>query len=112
MLGGVEPMQVINQCNLTVQRDNNTLDVKVDIPEENENEVGAEETEEQVYVVENPSLDLEVVLVFIEVFLHLIIFLIQATANAYTGLAKLYRLQFIAEHCPCYRVEALKLAIG
>jgi len=75
MLGGVEPMQV-------------------DIPEENENEVGGEETEEQVYVVENPSLDLE------------------ATANAYTGLAKLYRLQFIAEHCPCYRVEALKLAIG
>jgi len=75
MLGGVEPMQV-------------------DIPEENENEVGGEESEEQVYVVENPSLDLE------------------ATANAYTGLAKLYRLQFIAEHCPCYRVEALKLAIG
>jgi hypothetical protein len=27
-------------------------------------------------------------------------------------LAKLYRLQFIAEHFPCYRVEALKLAIG
>eukprot|EP00090_Calanus_glacialis_P013255 TRINITY_DN2189_c0_g1_i1.p1 TRINITY_DN2189_c0_g1~~TRINITY_DN2189_c0_g1_i1.p1 ORF type:complete len:503 (+),score=182.12 TRINITY_DN2189_c0_g1_i1:33-1511(+) len=75
MLGGVEPMQV-------------------DIPEENENEVGGEENEEQVYVVENPSLDLE------------------ATSNAYTGLAKLYRLQFIAEHCPCYRVEALKLAIG
>jgi len=75
MLGGVEPMQV-------------------DIPEENENEVGGEENEEQVYVVENPSLDLE------------------ATSNAYVGLAKLYRLQFIAEHCPCYRVEALKLAIG
>ena len=47
-----------------------------------------------VYVVENPSLDLE------------------ATSNAYVGLAKLYRLQFIGEHCPCYRVEALKLAIG
>eukprot|EP00092_Neocalanus_flemingeri_P037506 GFUD01040840.1.p1 GENE.GFUD01040840.1~~GFUD01040840.1.p1 ORF type:complete len:494 (+),score=177.25 GFUD01040840.1:237-1718(+) len=76
MLGGVEPMQV-------------------DIPEENENEVGGEEgNEEQVYVVDNPSLDLE------------------ATSNAYTGLAKLYRLQFIAEHCPCYRVEALKLGIG
>jgi len=68
--------------------------MQVDIPEENENEVGGEENEEQVYVVENPSLDLE------------------ATSNAYTGLAKLYRLQFIAEHCPCYRVEALKLAIG
>merc|ERR1712096_407235 len=45
-------------------------------------------------IVENPSLDLE------------------AYANAYTGLAKLYRLQFISDHCPCYRVEALKLAIG
>jgi len=75
MLGGVEPMQV-------------------DMPEENENEVVGEENEEQSYVVENPSLDLE------------------ATANSYSGLAKLYRLQFIAEHCPCYRVEALKLAIG
>ena len=47
------------------KRGHNTLDVKVDIPEENENEVGAEETEEQVYVVENPSLDLEVILVSI-----------------------------------------------
>ena len=44
--------------------------------------------------MENPSLDLE------------------ATSNAYTGLAKLYRLQFIAEHCPVYTVEALKLAIS
>jgi len=68
--------------------------IQVDIHEENENEIGGEENEEQAYVVENPSLDLE------------------ATANAYTGLAKLYRLQFIAEHCPCYRVEALKLAIS
>ena len=67
---------------------------KVDMPEENDNEGGLEEsTEEQSYFVENPSLDLE------------------ATSNAYEGLAKLYRLQFIAEHCPCYRVEALKLAI-
>ena len=52
---------------MTAKRSNHTFDVKVDIPEENENEVGAEETEEQVYVVENPSLDLEVVLVSIEV---------------------------------------------
>jgi len=71
--------------------------MQVDAPEENENEAdaGAEETEqEQNYTVENPSLDLE------------------ATSNAYTGLAKLYRLQFIAEHCPVYTVEALKLAIS
>ena len=64
------------------------------MPEENDNEGGLEEgTEEQPYFVDNPSLDLE------------------ATSNAYEGLAKLHRLQFIAEHCPCYRVEALKLAI-
>jgi len=75
MIGGIEPMQV-------------------DLPEENDNEAGGEETEEQSYTVDNPSLDLE------------------ATSNAYDGLAKLYRLQFIAEHCPCYRVEALKLAIN
>jgi len=68
--------------------------MQVDMPEENENEVVGEENEEQSYTVENPSLDLE------------------ATSNAYTGLAKLYRLQFISDHCPCYRVEALKLAIG
>lgn len=67
---------------------------QVDMPEENDNEGGLEEgAEEQSYFVDNPSLDLE------------------ATSNAYEGLAKLYRLQFIAEHCPCYRVEALKLAI-
>ena len=91
MLGNIEPMQV-------------------DGPEENENEAGTEETEvgfdgvyvgesrdnlqqEQNYLVENPSLDLEL------------------TSNAFTGLAKLSRLQFIAEHCPVYTVEALKLAI-
>jgi len=76
MLGNIEPMQV-------------------DIPEENENDAGTDENEqEQNYIVENPSLDLE------------------AISNAYSGLAKLYRLQFIAEHCPVYTVEALKLAIS
>jgi len=68
--------------------------MQVDMPEENDNEAGLEpENEDHSYVVDNPSLDLE------------------AYANAYTGLAKLYRLQFIAEHCPVYRLEALKLAI-
>ena len=74
MMGAIEPMQV-------------------DMPEENENDVVGEENEEQNYIVENPSLDLE------------------AYSNAYTGLAKLHRLQFIAEHCPVYTVDALKLAI-
>ena len=67
--------------------------MQVDMPEENENEVAVEEAEDQSYTVENPSLDLE------------------ACSNAYTGLAKLHRLQFIADHCPCYTVDALKLAI-
>ena len=57
-MGAIEPMQV-------------------DMPEENENDAGGEEHEEQNYIVENPSLDLE------------------SQSNAYTGLAKLYRLQFI-----------------
>ncbi|CAD6201392.1 GSCOCG00000195001-RA-CDS [Cotesia congregata] len=56
-------------------------------PEDNDN------TEEEPYVVENPTLDLEVY------------------ANSYTGLAKLYRLIYIADHCPSLRVEALKMAI-
>lgn len=33
-------------------------------------------------------------------------------ANSYTGLAKLYRLNYIADHCPSLRVEALKMAIA
>lgn len=32
-------------------------------------------------------------------------------ANSYSGLAKLYRLSYIADHCPSLRVEALKMAI-
>ena len=37
--------------------------VKVDIGEENENEVGSDETEEEMFTVENPSLDLEVIFI-------------------------------------------------
>lgn len=57
-------------------------------PEDNDN------NEEENYVVENPSLDLEVY------------------ANSYVGLAKLYRLIYIADHCPALRLEALKMAIS
>jgi len=46
------------------------------------------------YNIENPSIDLE------------------AYAQGYSGLALLYRLRFIAHHCPVLRVEALKLAIS
>lgn len=57
-------------------------------PEDNDN------NEEETYIVENPSLDLEVY------------------ANSYIGLAKLYRLIFIIDHCPSLRLEALKMAIS
>lgn len=56
-------------------------------PEDNDN------NEEESYIVENPSLDLEVY------------------ASSYTGLARLYRLIFIADHCPSLRLEALKMAV-
>jgi len=75
MVGAIEPMQV-------------------DMGEENENDVGGEDVDEEMFTVDNPSLDLE------------------TYASSYSGLAKLQRLQFIAEHCPLLRIEALKLAIS
>uniref|UniRef100_A0A1B0CY66 COP9 signalosome complex subunit 1 n=1 Tax=Lutzomyia longipalpis TaxID=7200 RepID=A0A1B0CY66_LUTLO len=56
--------------------------------------VDNENHEEDTYVVENPTMDLEVY------------------ANSYTGLAKSYRLMYIADHCPTLRLEALKMAIS
>jgi len=71
---------------LTMQ---NLEPMQVDLqPEDNEN------TEENNYNVENPSLDLE------------------TYAASYSGLARLHRLIFIANHCPSLRLESLKLAIG
>ncbi|KAK6312489.1 hypothetical protein J4Q44_G00181530 [Coregonus suidteri] len=46
------------------------------------------------YVVENPTLDLE------------------QFASSYSGLMRIERLQFIAEHCPQLRAEALKMALS
>lgn len=57
-------------------------------PEDNEN------NEEDAYIVEEPSLDLE------------------TYANSYSGLAKLHRLIFIADHCPTLRLEVIKMAIN
>lgn len=57
-------------------------------PEDNDN------NEEETYIVENPTLDLEVY------------------SNSYSGLAKLYRLYHIIIHCPSLRLEALKMAIS
>lgn len=62
--------------------------MQVDVQPDNEN------IEEDAYIVENPTMDLEVY------------------ANSYTGLSKLYRLVYIADHCPSLRLESLKLAIN
>ncbi|XP_059476353.1 COP9 signalosome complex subunit 1 isoform X2 [Neocloeon triangulifer] len=65
--------------------------MQVDIqPENNENT----EDETEPFIVENPTLDLE------------------SYAANYSGLAKLHRLIFIADHCPSLKVEALKMAIS
>jgi len=45
------------------------------------------------FLVDNPTLDLD------------------TYAASYSNLGRLYRLQFVANHCPSLRVEALKLAI-
>lgn len=63
--------------------------MQVDVPmEDNEN------NEEETYIVENPTIDIDFY------------------ANSYTGLARLYRLMFVADHCPSLRLEALKMAIN
>lgn len=46
------------------------------------------------YVVENPTLDLEIYV------------------QGYSGLARLHRLLFVAHHCPLLRVEALRLGVN
>lgn len=80
------PVSVAMYHHITHQ---NVEPMQVDAPlEDNDN------TEEDPYLVENPTLDLE------------------AYANSYTGLARLYRLMYIADHCPTLRVEALKMAIS
>ncbi|XP_012273585.1 COP9 signalosome complex subunit 1 isoform X2 [Orussus abietinus] len=74
---------------LSLSNQNAIEPMQVDAPaEDNDN------TEEEPYIVENPTFDLEVY------------------ANSYTGLAKLYRLIYIADHCPALRIEALKMAIA
>jgi hypothetical protein len=37
---------------------------------------------------------------------------LEAYGSSYIGLARLYRLMYIADHCPVLRVEALKMAIS
>lgn len=81
---------VIKLCRLHFFSKQNPIEpMQVDIAvEDNEN------IEDESYIIENPSIDLEYY------------------ANSYTGLSKLYRLMFIADHCPTMRMEALKMAIN
>ena len=37
---------------------------------------------------------------------------LEQNAAQYTGLARLYRLMFIGDHCPSLRVEALRMALN
>ncbi|XP_035231253.1 COP9 signalosome complex subunit 1-like, partial [Stegodyphus dumicola] len=37
---------------------------------------------------------------------------LEAYSSSYSGLAKLYRLLYIADHCPSLRIEALKMALS
>uniref|UniRef100_A0A0K2ULN8 PCI domain-containing protein n=1 Tax=Lepeophtheirus salmonis TaxID=72036 RepID=A0A0K2ULN8_LEPSM len=65
--------------------------------EENENEVvggNMFELVDPTFMVDNPNLDLESVI------------------QGFTGLARLYRLNFIATHCPSLRIEALNSALA
>lgn len=61
--------------------------MQVDLPEND-----ADARQDDSFIVENPSLDLE------------------AYATSYRGLGKLQRLLFIAKHSPTYAVDALRIA--
>lgn len=102
--------------------------MQVDAPtEDNDN------AEEEPYIVENPTLVSALFasklyssltnpfsykyfrLISIVVCIFFILYSLQdleVYANSYIGLAKLYRLIYIADHCPMLRVEALKMAIS
>ncbi|XP_057310439.1 COP9 signalosome complex subunit 1-like [Hydractinia symbiolongicarpus] len=64
----------------------NVEPMQVDLPEN--------EHREEVFVVDAPTLDLDVY------------------ASMYKGLAKLQRLLFVAKHCPSYAVDALRMSIS
>ncbi|KAF6269325.1 G protein pathway suppressor 1 [Rhinolophus ferrumequinum] len=77
------PVQVFN-----LQGAVEPMQIDVDPQEDPQN------TPDVNYVVENPTLDLE------------------QYAASYSGLMRIERLQFIADHCPPLRVEALKMALS
>ncbi|XP_066497593.1 COP9 signalosome complex subunit 1 isoform X2 [Hoplias malabaricus] len=75
-------------CSITHQGSVEPMQIDADPQEDQQN---APDTN---YVVENPTLDLE------------------QYASSYSGLMRIERLQFIADHCPQLRVEALKMALS
>lgn len=91
-LAAAEPMQVDAPA-AHVLLDNDNANANNDNNEDNTS-IAAGSAGGTSYIVENPSLDLEVY------------------ANSYVGLARLYRLIYIVNHCPVLRLEALKLAIS
>lgn len=78
---------------------NNSIEpMQLDMPTEDNDsgeDVGTTNSEALgTYLVENATLDLE------------------AYANSYTGLTKIHRLLYIANHCVLLRIDALKLAVA
>nr|XP_019591124.1 PREDICTED: COP9 signalosome complex subunit 1 isoform X1 [Rhinolophus sinicus] len=82
------PALGLTRCPPTLQGAVEPMQIDVDPQEDPQN------TPDVNYVVENPTLDLE------------------QYAASYSGLMRIERLQFIADHCPPLRVEALKMALS
>ncbi|KAF6269322.1 G protein pathway suppressor 1 [Rhinolophus ferrumequinum] len=78
----------LSACTLLYEGAVEPMQIDVDPQEDPQN------TPDVNYVVENPTLDLE------------------QYAASYSGLMRIERLQFIADHCPPLRVEALKMALS
>lgn len=86
---------------LPVQLFSNSVEpMQLDVPPEDTdsgegNDVGSTSPENiGIYLVENPTIDLE------------------AYSNSYVGLAKIFRLLFIADHCIPLRIESLRMALN
>ncbi|XP_045575562.1 COP9 signalosome complex subunit 1 isoform X3 [Salmo salar] len=78
----------LSACSLLPEGAVEPMQIDADPQEDQQN------TPDTNYVVENPTLDLE------------------QFASSYSGLMRIERLQFIAQHCPQLRAEALKMALS
>ncbi|KAM4634191.1 COP9 signalosome complex subunit 1 isoform 2-T2 [Polymixia lowei] len=78
----------LSTCSLLTEGSVEPMQIDVDPQDDQQNVSDAN------YVVENPTLDLE------------------QYASSYSGVMRIDRLQFIAEHCPQLRAEALKMALS